>query len=402
LAKRLKAVVVGAGFGGLTAVQALRTRGVDAILFEQADDLRKVQVGSGLTFWVNAALALKSIGLLDAVEAAGARAERSEFWSWRRGRLATWPMGELGRKLGAPSVSGRRGELHKAMTEVLEPGVLRLGHELVGFDEDGSGITVQFANGHEERTDVLVGADGLRSRIRDEVAGPDRLKYAGYTSWNSPVEVEHEEAPFGLVRNIYGDHRRFYYHRVGYGRKTWVAVQRVPVGRHQKGPGTKQYLLELFRDWPEPVQAFLDGADDSSIHAQGIYRIDPLDRWGAGRVTLLGDAAHAMTFDTGQGACQAVEDSAVLARRLGSAGDDPVAALRGYEDERRDRAAMINKRSRRVGRMALPGNAVGAAVRDAAIRLTWERMGDRHYGQVLAYDAASGVSRRDLLAVAPA
>jgi len=161
-----RVMIVGAGIGGVTAAVALRRNGLDVTVFERAGDLSRIQVGLGVLLWPNATRALQEAGLGERAEAAGALVEVMEWGSAQGESWASWPVGEEGRKLGAPAVGITRASLHAAISEALEDGVLELGAEYVGFEQDEGGVTARFADGREERGSVLVGADGIDSVVR--------------------------------------------------------------------------------------------------------------------------------------------------------------------------------------------------------------------------------------------
>ena len=163
--------------------------------------------------------------------------------------------------------------------------------------------------------------------------------------------------------------------------------------QHQRGrtasPGAeaqKDTLLGTFRGWHEPIEELIRATDERAILRTAIYDRDPLgERWGEGRVSLLGDAAHPMTPDLGQGACQAIEDAVVLAKYL-SEESDPALALRHYEAHRARRVATIVQRSRRLGRVAQLKNPLLCQLRDVLLKTTPDRKLQRQADEIVAYE----------------
>jgi 2-polyprenyl-6-methoxyphenol hydroxylase-like FAD-dependent oxidoreductase len=224
-------------------------------------------------------------------------------------------------------------------------------------------VIVRLADGTEEHADLLVGADGLRSAIRAQLVDPSPPKYAGYVIWRTIVDYDRDDVPYGLFRITWGRGRRFVFFHVQPGRLYWSAVANAPEGGGDSPRGRMQGLLEMYKGWPDPINQILAAADETTITRADNYDRDPVQKWGEGRVTLLGDAAHPMTFNVGQGACQAVEDGLALASEL-AAGGDIAEALRRYEDRRRERTAQLMKQSRRIGALGMWTNPIACRVRE--------------------------------------
>jgi len=156
---------------------------------------------------------------------------------------------------------------------------------------------------------------------------------------------------------------------VGGGRTYWWATANEPAGEIDPPVGRKADLEQRFAGWWEPVQALLAATPESEILRNDILDREPVDRWGVGRVTLLGDAAHPMTPNLGQGACQAIEDAVALAAALAGS-SDIVAALRAYERARQPRTARITRLARRMGQVFQWEHPIACRLRDTALRLT--------------------------------
>jgi FAD-dependent urate hydroxylase len=165
----VRVIVVGGGIGGLSAAIALRRIGVEAGVFERADELREIRAGLALA--ANAIRALGKLGLADAVRGIGTPVRVAEIRSWRGEVLSRLPMSELAGGAGAESAAVHRADLQTLLLRELGGDVVRLGAEFVGFERDGAGLRAFFAGGREERGDVLVGADGLRSAVRERLLG---------------------------------------------------------------------------------------------------------------------------------------------------------------------------------------------------------------------------------------
>jgi 2-polyprenyl-6-methoxyphenol hydroxylase-like FAD-dependent oxidoreductase len=232
----------------------------------------------------------------------------------------------------------------------------------------------------EERVDALVGADGLWSTVRRTLHGDSTPRYAGYTAWRGVI------AYAGDVRasETWGRGRRFGLVPLADGRVYWFATANAP--EHSQMPeGDKSELLGRFGRWHDPIPSVIEQTPDSAILRNDIYDLKPLKTWGIGRVTLLGDAAHAMTPNLGQGACQAIEDGVVLADCLARE-PDTVEALRSYERARAPHTAMVIERSRRLGRVGQLQNPVATWLRDTLVGALPARSQLSQLAPIVGYD----------------
>jgi 2-polyprenyl-6-methoxyphenol hydroxylase-like FAD-dependent oxidoreductase len=366
-----RAIVAGGGIGGLATALALQRAGVEAVVLERRAEVSQIASGAGLMVWHNGMSVLERLGVADAVLAGSTPIERFEFRTWRGAPLSCWQVGELGRALGSPTVGVARADLHAALLGALAPGTLKLASAVDAFALDGDEVVVG-----GERADVLIGADGIGSAVRTQLQGRREPRYAGYTTWRGVLDFPEAEAPSGLARKLWGPGRRLISYRVGDGKLYWLALTRAPRGGRDPEGGHRDAVLAEHRGWP--IEAMLEATPEDAIARLDIVDHKPLRRWGEGRVTLLGDAAHAMTPNKGQGACQALEDALVLARHL-SSDTDPASALRAYEDERRKRTAGFQRESRTIGALGRWRTRAACAARDAVIRASFDGAGARRH-----------------------
>ena len=356
----LEGIIIGAGIGGLAAGVALRRRGIRVGIFERAERLD--EVGAGLSLWRNAIDALAELGLAAPLRAIGLPQVGGGLRSRRGNVLATVPADS-----GDPLVTVvPRAELHALLLGANGPNRVRLSAACVAVEQDATGVTARFADGREVRGDVLIGADGLHSVVRAQLFGAAPPRYAGYTAWRGVAVVEHRRLPAGAGGETWGRGARFGLAPMSHDRVYWYATRNAPEGEVDDGH-RKADLLRLFRGWHPPIEAVLEATDEEAILRNDIYDREPLARWTRGRVTLLGDAAHPMTPNLGQGACQAIEDGVVLARSLDETADVP-AALAAYEERRLARTSRIVRQSWRFGRVAQWQNPVACFARDTLVR----------------------------------
>jgi FAD-dependent urate hydroxylase len=356
-----KALVIGAGIGGLATGIALRRAGMAVEIFEQADTLR--DVGAGISLWANAIHALDKLGLGDVIRSAslayvidGLRSSQGEL-------LASVSAPELQRRLAVPLVVLHRADLLAALVAAFGREGLYLGRQCTGFHEDASGVTVEFADGSSVQGDLLVGADGLHSVIRTQLHGRQFPRYAGCTAWRAVVSFTAHPVP---ATESWGCGSVFGQVPMSGQRVYWYATKNMPPG--QREANEKAALLEQFRGWHAPIEMLIEATDDAAILRNDIYDRQPLKSWGKGRVTLLGDAAHPMTPYLGQGGCQALEDAVVLAQSLREEGNIE-SGLRSYESKRIPRANALVSRSRAIGRIAQLQHPWACCLRNSLLKL---------------------------------
>jgi 2-polyprenyl-6-methoxyphenol hydroxylase-like FAD-dependent oxidoreductase len=370
----MKAIVIGSGIGGLSAAIALRKVGIEAVVFERARELR--EIGAGLSLMANATRALNGMGLAEALRGMGETIGVAEIRGWRGDLLSRVPAWRITEKVGARSAAVHRADLQAALVRELGDEGVRLGAACVGFEQEDGGVRAFFADGTEERADLLVGADGLRSTVRQNLLGDGSPRYAGYTAWRAVVSPREGLVPAGEAVEVWGRGVRFIRAGIGRGRVYWAVAKNAPEGERD-GPGgaAKATLLELCTGWLEPVEELISATDEVAILRTDIYDRDPVpERWGRGRATLLGDAAHPMTPDLGQGACQAIEDAAALAGCLAERRNNVEAALELYEARRARRTAAIVQGSRRMARIAQLQNPLACRLRDNALKVLPDRV----------------------------
>jgi 2-polyprenyl-6-methoxyphenol hydroxylase-like FAD-dependent oxidoreductase len=329
-------------------------------VFERAAAME--EVGAGISLWANALHALDRLGVGPAVESASLAYEAGGLRLKDGTALISMSVADLTRQVGRVVVVLHRADLHAALLQALPPDVVRLGMTCTGFDRTPGGVTAAFAGGQAAHGDLLIGADGLRSVIRAGLHGDRPPRYAGCTAWRAVVPFDHSRVQ---ASESWGAGRLFGLVPISGSRVYWYAAKNTAEGG--RSPHPRGELLELFADWHAPIPALIAAADDRVILRNDIYDRPGLQRWGEGRVSLLGDAAHPMTPFLGQGACQALEDAVVLGDCMAQTADVPN-ALRRYEQTRIRRANMFVRQSRIAGRVARLEHPIAAGLRNALLR----------------------------------
>jgi 2-polyprenyl-6-methoxyphenol hydroxylase-like FAD-dependent oxidoreductase len=358
----MRAVVVGAGIGGLAAAIALEQAGGEPTVVERAPELR--EAGFGLVVSANAVVALQRLGLRDAVAESGSRVRRAEIRN-PRGELLTRIDYE---PLGWETYGVLRSELQRVMLATVPSDRLRLGTTCVGATEDGCTL---LEHGDPLVADIVIGADGIRSVVRRSLFGEEPLRYGGHRAWRAGTSFDDDRVRDRFVE-VWGVGGGFGFGPAGLGRVYWYCFEAVPEGTAAPERPRDEFLRR-YGGWFDPIPALIESTDPDAIEPTFTYDRRPRRAWGRGRVTLLGDAAHPMKPNIGQGAAQALEDAVVLGSSL-AAGGDPAEALRAYEHRRVRRANAVVRASRRAGRTAEARSALGARVRDAVIKALPDRV----------------------------
>ncbi|MFJ3964602.1 FAD-dependent oxidoreductase [Streptomyces sp. NPDC090036] len=387
------AVVVGAGIGGLTSAVALHRRGWDVTICERAPEPPATGAGIGLA--PNALHALYAVGV-DVSRAIGGSVPATMGVRRPDGRWLTRAgTADMRARYGTAPLAVPRPALTAALAAALPPSALRYGTEVTGVDDAEGRPTVRTAAGPDLPADLVVAADGIHSPLRRaHFPAHPGLHYIGETAWRTIVDAPDLRIP--AMSETWGPGRRFGVTPLVDGSYYLYATAVVPPGTGFADPRTE--LRQRFGSWHEPIPALLDRVGrlgPSEVLRNDLYDLAaPLPRLHHGRIAWLGDAAHAMAPNLGQGGCQAIEDAVILAALLpaggepgdgGSGGDgdregvDGVdaavpAALAAYTAARRDRTDAVRLRARRVGRLGVLRNPVVVAVRDLAVRATPARL----------------------------
>jgi 2-polyprenyl-6-methoxyphenol hydroxylase-like FAD-dependent oxidoreductase len=373
-----RVIIVGGGLSGLAAACTLRAAGIGATVFERVGQL--LPAGAVVGVLANSARALERAGLGDLVKSACVPVQRLEYRDWKGRYLAQMPIADVARQLGTRTFIALRSDLQLGMYQALGSETVTLGAELLNFVQDDAGVTVRLHDGREESGEALIGADGIRSTVRAQLLG-DAPRYAGYSGWRGLTTMRPAPLEPGLGMQYFGRGRTFGAFGLGDDRVYWFSSFVTDEGGADSSEGRKADVRRTYAGGPELVHEIIEATDESAIHRTDIHDRPRVARWGEGRVTLVGDAAHAATPNTGQGGSQALLDGVLVAERLGavrdSLGDASAvrSALEAYEQQRIPETARVVKEAGLVGTFIHWNNPAACLVRDWIMyRLTPKRI----------------------------
>lgn len=345
-------MVVGAGIGGLAAAIALQRAGLSVRVFEQSVELG--EVGAGLSISPNGALGLKALGVLDEFRALAYAPEYQLVRHYKTARvLAVATRGDrLEESYGERYYTIHRADLHRVLADAVrarDPDAIVTGHRFVDVEQRDEFVTAMFDGGRSHSADVLIGADGVRSRVRSTLFGAEEVRFTGYIAWRGLVPME--RVPFEALdppsQVFIGPGHLINRYPVSGGRWLNFVAFAERAGWEEEGwsiPADPDELRAEFAGWHPWVTSIIEAVPKEKLFKWALCARSPLMRWVLGRSALLGDAAHPLLPYLGQGAVMAIEDAVLLGRAFHDA-EDFQQALARYEAARVGRARLVVERS---------------------------------------------------------
>ena len=345
----MKVIVIGAGVGGTSAALALQKLGHEVVVYDRMRENRPV--GAALSLWSNGVKVLNWLGLGPQVAALGGRMDDMAYYDGHTGdELCRFSLAPVTAQTGQRPYPVARADLQQLMMDAVGAPNIRLGMPLTSVSETDGVVTATFADGSTDTADLLIGADGARSLVRDYVTEPTGIRpersYSGYVNYNGLVAADERIGPLNQWTTYVGDGKRCAVMPVAGNRFYFFVDVPGPSGVVEDRMAA---LEHAFGSWGAPgVRALLDGIDpDESLNRVEIWDIDPFDAWVRGRVAILGDAAHNTAPDIGQGACSALEDSFALGIVFATSTLGVEDSLKRYERIRTERAGDLVLRARK-------------------------------------------------------
>lgn len=379
----MRVIIIGSGIGGPIAAVALRRAGIESVVYE-AHDGPGLGIGAFIGLAPNGLSVLDTLGLLDAVRATpGAHVSHlTEFLDSSGRRLGLLSDGSDQLEPHLLSLGVRRGELQAALAEAAraEGARIEYGNRLVECTDTGTGVVATFADGTTAEADVLIGADGLHSRVRaamdPHAPSPRYSGMLGLGGWTSGRSIE--ATPPSTGRMVFGRRGFFLYQSAPDGDVYWGVnfphdeLDRAEIAA-RGAAAWKRDVIDRYADDMPDLGRILRDSDTDWFLPFGLYDLADLPHWTKGRIGLIGDAAHAVPNSSGQGASMAIEDGIVLAKCLRDI-PNPAEALRVFEATRRDRVDRIIAEGRRRGKLKTLTNPIAVTLRDLAMRAVFWRL----------------------------
>ena len=341
--------IVGAGLGGIAAGLLLRQEGFEATLYEQAPAFARL--GAGIHVGPNVMKIMRRIGLEPAMEAMGSH---PDFWHSRNWNdaaiLSEIPLGEYARKTyGASYLTVHRGDFHQLMVDAVPSGAIRYDKKLTAIQERDRDVLLRFADGTTAEADIVIGADGVNSVMREHMLGTELPRYTGYVGHRAVFPASalaKYDYSFDPCVKWWSEDRHMMVYFVTEKQDEYYYVTGVPQAEWDMSkawvPSSQEEMREAFDGYHPMVQSLIDAC--SEITKWPLLERDPLPLWSRGRLVMLGDACHPMKPHMAQGAAMAIEDAAMLARCFKAVGlEDYETAFALYRANRIERASRVQK-----------------------------------------------------------
>jgi 2-polyprenyl-6-methoxyphenol hydroxylase-like FAD-dependent oxidoreductase len=390
----MKVAIIGGGIGGLSTAIALRSHEIEAHVYEQARQW--APLGAGILLPCNAMQVLQQLGIGAAIERAGNRIDRMEIRDQRSRLLQATDLSRFADQFGARTVTMPRPRLQEIMLAAIPPEQIHLDKRCQHVEDDGNQVRVTFADGSRTEADLLIGADGIHSVVRQHVVNSFGQRYSSQSSYRAVVEYDLPSGMFNTGVEYWGAGRRFGFAAVRNGKVYWYATFDAPRGEKDNPRELQARLADFAASFPSPVYELIAHTREDVVLRTDIADLIPLKTWHRNRVVLIGDAAHASTPNLGQGGAQAIEDASVLARKLafqhlldrlseGCATSFLLdQALEGFEKVRMAKALMVVRRSWLNGKLAHMSNPIGRCARNFLLHMISLRRAEKRMEALFA------------------
>ncbi|TCH65136.1 FAD-dependent urate hydroxylase HpxO [Acinetobacter sp. ANC 4862] len=343
----MEITIIGAGIGGLTTGIALKKFGHQVTIYEQAEHI--LPMGAAISLWSNGVKCLNYLGLTDQIAKLGGQMNNLAYMDGLTGEVMTqFSLHPLIEEVGQRPYPVSRSDLQNMLMDEFGRDNIHLGKKMLSFKQANDLVTVQFADGTQVQTELLVGADGTHSSTRAYVLGEQvERRYAGYVNWNGLVEISEEYAPADQWTTYVGEGKRVSLMPVADHRFYFFFDVPLAAGLENNRSHYKILLKEYFAGWCPQVQKLIEHINEQKTNRVEIHDIEPFAQYYKGRVVIVGDAAHSTTPDIGQGGCQAMEDAIYLSRALQINTLGLEDSLKRYQNKRNERANELVLRARK-------------------------------------------------------
>jgi 2-polyprenyl-6-methoxyphenol hydroxylase-like FAD-dependent oxidoreductase len=357
-----RVIIIGGGIGGAATALALSRAGFEPVVYERTKELR--EVGAGIALWANATHILKNLGLLAEALQVGYLITNYQFNSQWGKELVNVSLDSV----ELPVVGIHRAELHQLLWQNVPREKLVLGETFEGFERKDNRVHAYFTSGLSVAGDALIGADGLRSRVRSAILGEQPPTYRHFKTWRGLTDYIPSGYRPGYIREFLGGGQGFGWMMLGKGKIYWYAAATAIENQPDAAIGRKKELEMMYQDWFPSIPELILATDEAKILTTDLYDRPPTLPWSQENITLLGDAAHPMLPTMGQGACTALEDAYVVAKCLKEQ-PDAIAAFQHYQSLRFPRTKVIVEQSLQSAKMGELKHPLAVGIRHTFMKV---------------------------------
>ena len=357
--------IIGGGIAGLTTAIALQKIGFQPIVFESAPQIKTL--GAGLLLAANAMKGFERIGIADKIIPAGQQLSQFSILDQQGKSISEADSKALSERYGLHNFAIHRADLHQVLMHELKDIPLKTGKKATHFTQNIDDVTVHFEDGSQHTTQYIIVADGIHSAIRQKLMPESTPRYAGYTCWRAVVD--NPGLTLKSATETWGAAGRMGIVPLANNKIYWFLCINAPQGDLTMKSYKTVDLIARFKDYHTPIPQLLQATRDEQLIWSDIIDLKPIQKYAFGRVLLLGDAAHATTPNMGQGACQAIEDAAVLLDECEKMQGNFAPVFQNFERRRLQRTHTIVNRSWSIGKVAQWTNPVLIGLRNRAFRL---------------------------------
>lgn len=344
----MRIIIVGGGIAGLSMAIALKHKGFNVKVFEASPEMKVA--GAGIWMATNAMLVFDKLNIVNDIEQAGATLKSVQITDQHLNKLQATDEEKIREIFGFGITSIHRATLRQILLDHTGIEKVSAGKKLIYYKEKDDSVEVIFEDGTSESGDILIGADGIQSNVRNQLFPNSQLRYSGQTCWRGVANYTPAPPHDKSCVEAWGDQIRFGLSVISENNTYWFAVKKAPFGQQDQGP-VKSKLLNLYGDFDPLIRNIIEATPEHKIIRNDISDLKPIKKWYSDRVCLIGDAAHATTPNMGQGGCQAVEDAWYLSQYL-STYEQPKKAFKAFQNSRQARVNFIVKNSWIIGKIA--------------------------------------------------